>query len=360
MEEFIYDLLYYPARSAEGGAMTKKRGFWLCVFLCLTAATIVIQTTSQGFSFAGFVRCCRNSNGLLLLAAFAAMLGIICCEGESLRMICGHLGYRRPFHHGLVFCAADLFFSAITPSSSGGQPVSAYCMYTDDIPMEVASVALLLNLIMYEAALFLVTLICVLIKPALFLAFPVGAKVFVLAGAVIQGALSVLLILLLFRPRLVRTMANACISLLTRIHLMHNAEEKRKRLEFWLERYAACAHSVRGNAPMMLKALALNVGQRVCMLLVSALVFLALGGRPHAALNVFIGQSYVYLGSNAVPLPGAVGAADWLFVSICGEFFPEPVSFNLLSRGISFYCNVAICGLMTWAWLLHHKKKKTA
>ena len=360
MEDFSYDLLCDPTRGAEGGVMTKKRGLWLGVFLCLTVVTIVIQTTSQGFSFAGFVRCCKNSNGLLLLAAFAAMLGIICCEGESLRMICGHLGYRRPFYHGLVFCAADLFFSAITPSSSGGQPVSAYCMYTDDIPMEVASVALLLNLIMYEAALFLVTLVCVLLKPALFLAFPVGAKVFVLAGAVIQGSLSVLLILLLFRPKLVHTVANACISLLARVRLLRSPEEKRERLTLWIERYATCAHSVRGNAPMMLKALAFNVGQRVCMLLVSALVFLALGGRPHTALNVFIGQSYVYLGSNAVPLPGAVGAADWLFVSICGEFFPEPVSFNLLSRGISFYCNVAICGLMTWFWLLRHKKKKTA
>lgn len=340
--------------------MTKKRTLWLAVFLCLTVVTIVVQTTSQGFSFAGFLHCCENSNIWLLAAAFASMLGIICFEGESLRMICGHLGYRRPFRHGLVFCAADLFFSAITPSSSGGQPVSAYCMYTDDIPMEVASVALLLNLIMYEAALFLVTLVCVLLKPVLFLSFPVGAKVFVLLGAVIQGALAVLLTLLLFRPKLVYSVANGCISLLARLRLLHNAEDKRARLVLWIERYDRCAHSVRGNAPMMLKALALNVGQRVCMLLVSALVFLALGGKLHTALNVFIGQSYVYLGSNAVPLPGAVGAADWLFVSICGEFFPEPVSFNLLSRGISFYCNVAICGLMTWFWLLRHKKTKAA
>ena len=340
--------------------MTKKRALWLGVFLGLTVVTIVIQTTSQGFSFAGFLRCWKNSNSLLLLAAFAAMLGIICCEGESLRMICGHLGYRRPFHHGLVFCAADLFFSAITPSSSGGQPVSAYCMYPDEIPMEVASVALLLNLIMYEAALFLVTLVCVLLKPMLFLTFPTGAKVFVLAGAVIQGALAVLLILLLFRPKLVYTVANAFISLFSRIRLLHNAQEKRERLTLWIERYDKCAHSVRGNAPMMLKSLAFNVGQRVCMLLVAALVFLALGGPPQKALSVLIGQSYVYLGSNAVPLPCAVGAADWLFVSICGEFFPDPVSFNLLSRGISFYCNVAICGLLTWVWLLHHKKTKTA
>ena len=59
-------------------------------------------------------------------------------------------------------------------------------------------------------------------------------------------------------------------------------------------------------------------------------------------------------------LPGAVGAADWLFVDMCGNYFSDPVSFNLLSRGISFYCNVAICGLLTWFWLLRHKKSQSA
>ena len=96
------------------------------------------------------------------------------------------------------------------------------------------------------------------------------------------------------------------------------------------------------------------------MLLVPVLVFLALGGAKRDWLDIFIGQSHVYLGSNAVPLPGAVGAADWLFVDMCGNYFSDPVSFNLLSRGISFYCNVAICGLLTWFWLLRHKKSQSA
>lgn len=336
--------------------MQKKRALWLAIFLALTAITVLIQVTSQSFSFAGFAECCKNANLPLLAAAVVAMLGVICCEGESLRVICRTLGYGRPFLHGSVFCAADLFFSAITPSSSGGQPVSAYCMYTDGIPMTVASVALLLNLIMYEAALFFVTLLCLVIRPALLAAFPLGSMLIVLLGAIVQGALLVLLVMVLLRPKLVRALGNRCIGLLARLHLLHRADEKRERLAHWIERYGRCAETVRGNGKMLCKSFLLNIGQRVCMLLIAALVYLALGGTLNNALNVFIGQSYVYLGSNAVPLPGAVGAADWLFVSICGEFFSDPVSFNLLSRGISFYGNVALCGIMTWLWLLRHKR----
>lgn len=188
--------------------MTRKRALWLALFLVLTAATVLIQITSQDFSFSGFWNCCVNSDHWLLAAAFLCMLGIIFFEGMSLRMICGSLGYRRPPYHGFVYCAADLFFSAITPSASGGQPVAAYCMYTDGIPMEVSSVALLLNLILYKAALFLVTIVCIALRPAVFAEYHTASLVLLLLGAIIQGALALLLILLLFRPKLVHSICN--------------------------------------------------------------------------------------------------------------------------------------------------------
>ena len=340
--------------------MTRKRTLWLTLFLVLTAATVLIQITSQDFSFSGFWSCCVNSDHWLLAAAFLCMLGIIVFEGMSLRMICGSLGYHRPPYHGFVYCAADLFFSAITPSASGGQPVAAYCMYTDGIPMEVSSVALLLNLILYKAALFLVTIVCIALRPAVFAEYHTASLVLLLLGAVIQGALALLLILLLFRPKLVHSICNWSISFLSKLHLLRKAEEKRAKLANWIDSYGICAASVRGNTGMLVRTFLLNLGQRICMLMVPVLVFLALGGAKRDWLDIFIGQSHVYLGSNSVPLPGAVGAADWLFVDICGSYFSDAVSFNLLSRGISFYCNVAICGLMTWLWLLRHKKPNKA
>lgn len=340
--------------------MTRKKFFWLAVFLLLTVATVLVQVTSQDFSFSGFWECYQSADHLLLSGAFLCMLGIILCEGLSLRSICVSLGYRRPLYHGVTFCAADLFFSAITPSASGGQPVAAYCMYTDGIPMEVASVALLLNLILYKAALFLVTLVCIVLRPAIFREFHTGSRILLLLGAAIQAALAALLILLLFRPKLVHRISDWTIRLLAKLHLLRDPAKKREKLIRWIDSYGDCSRSVRGNRGVLLRSFLLNLGQRVCMLLVPVLVFLALGGAKRDWLDIFIGQSHVYLGSNAVPLPGAVGAADWLFVDICGNYFDDAVSFNLLSRGISFYCNVAICGILTWVWLLRHKKTKAA
>ncbi len=47
-------------------------------------------------------------------------------EGEALREIVFHMGYPTKHKDAFVYSAADIYFSAITPSASGGQPASAF------------------------------------------------------------------------------------------------------------------------------------------------------------------------------------------------------------------------------------------
>ena len=49
-------------------------------------------------------------------------------EGEALREIVFHMGYPTKHKDAFVYSAADIYFSAITPSASGGQPASAFFM----------------------------------------------------------------------------------------------------------------------------------------------------------------------------------------------------------------------------------------
>ena len=336
--------------------MTRKQVVWLIVFVVLSVVTVLLLTNTQDFSYAGFWQCCKSADPVFLSCALLSMLGIILFEGLSLHDICGSMGYRRPIMHGVTFCAADLFVSAITPSASGGQPAAAYCMYTDGIPVSVSSVALVLNLVLYKTALFSVSLLCLIIRPSMFFGFHTLSKVLVILGAVIQLLLAVLLVLLLVKPKMTFSIFNWCLALLAKLHLMRNYEAKRQKLAEMMQNYAECVRVVRTHRGMLLRCMLYNLGQRVCMLLVSVFVFLALGGAAKDCLDVFTAQGYVYLGSNSMPLPGAVGVSDWLFVDIFDGYFTDAVSFNLLARGISFYINIALCALLTWVWLLRHKK----
>ena len=58
-----------------------------------------------------------------------------------------------------------------------------------------------------------------------------------------------------------------------------------------------------------------------------------------------------------MPIPGAVGAADYLFIDGFGSLVKDSISIELLSRGISFYCCIIICGIITLiAYLLQSVK----
>ena len=75
------------------------------------------------------------------------------------------MGYPAKRSHGFVYSAADVYFSAITPSASGGQPASAYFMLKDGIAGTAVMAALLLNLIMYTLAILTIGLVDILIFP---------------------------------------------------------------------------------------------------------------------------------------------------------------------------------------------------
>ena len=75
------------------------------------------------------------------------------------------------------------------------------------------------------------------------------------------------------------------------------------------------------------------------------------------AFKAFSVQALAVLGSNAVPIPGAVGVADFILLSGFKQIVHDPVSVELLSRGISFYATIVFCGVLLLCVLIKRKLK---
>ena len=63
------------------------------------------------------------------------------------------------------------------------------------------------------------------------------------------------------------------------------------------------------------------------------------------------------LGSNFIPIPGAMGVADYLMLRGFQVVLTAQAaaSLELLSRSISFYICIIFCGILTFADYLLHK-----
>ena len=69
-----------------------------------------------------------------LVLGLGLMLAFVGCEAMCSRLILGRLGHKTCYRRCLGYSFVGFYVSAITPSSTGGQPAQVYYMSKDNIP----------------------------------------------------------------------------------------------------------------------------------------------------------------------------------------------------------------------------------
>ena len=342
---------------------TKRTIIYMVIFVLLAALTVFVMIkSSKEFSWAAFGHILSHMNPFWILLAFLGMIEFIFFEGYAIVIILRVFGYKRKIRKGWLYSAPDVYFSAITPSATGGQPASLYFMHKDKVPAAVSTIALLLNLVFYIASILLIGLICIIIHPTVLGEFDPLSITLITIGFITQFFLMLIFILLVYKSSIVKGLAYALLKFGQKLHLVKNMDKKLKKLDDMEREYKECADLILQNKKTLSKAFLCNFAQRVSQILVSVFVYIGVTHGFRGALKAFSIQGFVALGSNAVPIPGAIGAADYLYVDGFGDLLKNTVSVELVSRGISFYVCVLICGIFTLAaysrYNFKRKKKK--
>ena len=96
--------------------------------LCVETMVDSIQASSHKGAVKVLSEAIREANkGFLAAAAVCGGLFIV-LEARAILHILRGTGYGRGGLSGVLYSAADIYFSAITPSATGGQPACAYFM----------------------------------------------------------------------------------------------------------------------------------------------------------------------------------------------------------------------------------------
>ncbi len=350
-------------KKPEPQRTSAKQLLWSLLFLVIAAATVwAVVGQSRNFSPEAFRAYVRSASKPWLAAAVCSMLGFIVFEGEALVHLCRAFGYAVPRRRGIVYSAADLYFSAITPSATGGQPACAYFMIRDGVPGAAVTIMLILNLTMYTASILVLGTAVLLVRPDVFLAFGALSRALIVLGYAVQVSLAVLFLLLLTKGKLLHRLCGKALHFLCRIRLLKREEEKRQKLAQYMEEYAACARMIRGHRAAVVKCFLCNLLQRASVISVSFFALLASGGGLGRAAEIWAVQCCAVIGSNTVPIPGAMGVSDYIMLDGFGNVMSRQaaVAFELLSRGLSFYVCIALCGVTTLVtyWLLRKREKR--
>ena len=297
-----------------------------------------------------------------LLPCIVCVVGFILGESVVIYHLTQSLGVGIRLGRCCLYSFIGFFYSAITPSASGGQPMQVVAMRRDGIPVAVSTVVLAIVTITYKLVLVLVGALVFLLRPERLMVYldPVAPIVYLGMGLNVVCVAG--LLLAVFHPNLVRTLARWLLGLLTRLKLFRSPEKQAQRLERILGQYQGTADYFWSHKLLILRVFFITVAQRFALFLVTWFTYRSFGLTGHSLPEVVSLQAMISVAADMLPLPGGMGVSETLFLDIFQGVFGEELVLPgmMISRGISYYTQLILCALITAAatltWNRYRKK----
>lgn len=330
----------------------KNGGFF--ILLIIITAYIVFKDNDVH----DIIKAVSQADFRYIALGIGAMWIFLYCEAYNIVRALRLFGYKIKLRCGLKYALTGFFFSSVTPSASGGQPMQIYHMYRDGIEVSHGTLALLFELLSFVTVTVLLAVAGLAFQHELI--FSLGnVKYLLLLGVGLNVTVAVLLIFAIFSPKAIGFLASALIRAVSAFS-REKAESLREMTERQLAEYGQSAGYFKKNKLIFVKTLVTTTVQMFSMYAVPYLVYRAFGFDDFHLLEVLLLQAVLYVSVSALPLPGALGVSESTFMVLFRTLFPSSVlgSAMILSRGISFYLFVLISGLFVAGFTLTGKKKK--
>ncbi|MCR5148654.1 MAG: flippase-like domain-containing protein [Eubacterium sp.] len=340
----------------------KNKLLWPILFFVIAALSVwAIKEQNKSFSFKEFSEFIGTAKISFIVGAFISVFMYIGFEALALKSITQIFGYKTSFLNNYFYASGDLYFSAITPSATGGQPACGYFMNKDGVPLMAATMVLIVNTFLYTFSLVIMGVLDLIINPKTILSFGPWSKFFIIFGILIQIVLATFFWLLIKKEYLLEKICSKFVRFLGKLKFVKNVDGKVEKINKKMDEYRDIAKMLEGKSKKFIIPLIYNLLMRCSLIAVSVFVYLATGNLAAGVGKVVSIQILVIIGAYVIPIPGAIGITDYIMIDGYKSLFDakHAVNLELLSRSISFYACVLLCGILTLVkFILVNRRKK--
>ena len=288
----------------------------------------------------------RNVKAAYLGLCILTMFGYWLCESATVHAILKPLCKTAKFRDTWYDTIIGQYFNCITPLASGGQPMQAYYFVRFGVPLGNALTALLSRFIVYQFVLTLysATTLAAGFKTEGKLLIESGLMPLVLIGfAINTGVIIFLLMIALWKNGTVKA-ANGIITLLAKIHIVKNPMRHRLYFTREVNKFHNNFKFIKKNVWVIVKAAFFTAVQLLLYLNISYLLYC--GFFPEHDLlwgRIITYQAYVLMFSSFMPLPGAMGAAEFGYAGFFNKIFGDYTgAATMLWRIFTFYLPIIV------------------
>ena len=306
-------------------------------FITLIAITFLILFKDN--SIESILKSLKNVNVIYVFLGILCMFLFICCEGINIRRMLRLFSYDISIFRGLKYSLVGFFFSSITPSASGGQPMQVYYMNKDGIKISHSSLVLLIELASFQFT--------TIISNENGVSLNTAIKILIFIGIAINCIIFCFILVAIFSKSFINRIVDLAFKVISKIKFI---DEKRiiEGVREEIKQYQEGALFINNNKEVVTKVVLTTFVQASFMYSITFFVYKAFNLSTFSFFTVFSLQSILFISVSAIPLPGSVGSSESVFLTLFKTLFPVNTlnSAMLLSRGISFYLFVIVSGII--------------
>lgn len=261
---------------------------------------------------------------------------------------------------GIKSSCVGSFFSAITPSSTGGQPMQVLFMTKKNIDPGYSTSCLLQKFLVFQMTSTVFSVFALIFKFDFFvniITTPI-LWVFVVAGFFSQVIVTSGFIFISFNKRLSSWIVKMLDKLLHKLKFIKNPDKYVKQLSEQVELFHEGNKNLLKQPKLLVVSYALIFIQILLIMLVPYCVYRGFSMNSASPVDMVCSQAFVNLASSMMPLPGATGVAELAFSIFYNMFFGKAIlkSALLVWRVITYYAVILICA--PFSMLTKDKKSK--
>ena len=321
----------------------------LNIILLVIVSFIVVFFTLKD-DFHGAMNYFKNINYLWILVAILFMMLNIFFQSLSQYRFLKEVKPEYRFSSCFKLMCMAMFFNAITPFSSGGQPFEMYLLNKEGIKVSDSLNALIQNFITYQFGLIFTSTIAIIVN-AIFKILPDSLLLqkIVLIGYFVNIIVMGVIIFISRAKKVNTKIFSKIFKFIFHFKFIKNKEEKEEKFLKYLDDFYNSTAIMKNNKKNTILSFIFNLISLCFLYLIPVFVFYSFGYFKLDFIESFISSSFTFLIGSFVPIPGATGGLEYGFIDFFKVFISNSAMLSagmLLWRLITYYFSMVLGGII--------------
>lgn len=327
----------------------RKRLFrFLYIITTLVVITLIGLLDSNMNDLLGAL---KNLNLTWLLLGFACLIMFWVSDTVLLSHVTSYMYGKLPFWKSFKISIIGLYYGALTPFATGGQPMQVVYMKREKIPYGTSTGIVSVKFVIYELSLCLFYITAMIFRGSYFYTNYSKIFWFTTIGFSINLFAVVSIAFIMANRNIPSKICRGFINFFHKIKIIKKPEKNLESVERHIEDFHETTEYIKKYKWQVLISIFISLLNLIFLFAIPYFIYVAFGHSERTIIDLITLQSFLYLAVSFVPLPGGAGVSEGGFYLFFSTYFTKvPVFIAMLAwRFMSYYVILIVGSLLVVA-----------